>query len=315
MANNTSAGAKTASKKTRIRMQEKHKSFRLSNKRIKPVKTIPSLTDLVKQCISVFWSNKKVFGGISLIYLIASFVFVQGLGASFDLVTIKQNLEHLLGESSSQLTTAFALLGYMFGSAGSQATGATGAYQFFLFLVVSLASIWAVRQIQAGEKPPVKASFYKGMYPLIPFIIVLVVIGLQLMPFALGNLLYSTVIQNGLAITAVEKFLWLILFILLAILSIYMVVSSLMALYIVTLPDMTPLKALRSARDLVLHRRLGVGVRIFVLPVIFLIATALVFVPVLIFATPLAQPLFLVVSSLALVFAHVYMYLLYRSLL
>lgn len=91
-------------------------------------------------------------------------------------------------------------------------------------------------------------SYYKGMYPLVPFMLVLLVIGLQLIPLVFGNLIYSSVLQNGLAITVIEKVIWLFLFLMLALLSGYMMISSLFSLYIVTLPDMTPLRALRSAR-------------------------------------------------------------------
>ncbi len=45
------------------------------------------------------------------------------------------------------------------------------------------------------------------------------------------------------------------IFFLLAMLTLIYVKSSLFALYIVTLPDMTPMKALRSARELARYRR------------------------------------------------------------
>ena len=89
------------------------------------------------------------------------------------------------------------------------------------------------------------------MYPLIPFILVLLVCCLQLLPLIIGSSLYSLVVSNGIAVQPIEKFVWALLFASLALLSLYMITSSLFALYISTLPDMTPMKALRSARELV----------------------------------------------------------------
>ena len=153
------------------------------------------------------------------------------------------------------------------------------------------------------------------MYTLIPFIFVLLVIGVQLIPALIGNMLYSTVLTNGLATTPIEQVLWFMIFVLLLLLSAYMLASSLFGLYIVTLPDMTPLKALRSARQLVLHRRVSVLLRIVSLPLIMLSFALIIFVPLLIIATVIAQPLFIIFSSFAFLVTHTYMYFLYRSLL
>jgi hypothetical protein len=94
-----------------------------------------------------------------------------------------------------------------------------------------------------------------------------------------------------------------------------MISSSLFALYIVTLPDMTPMKALRSARELVRHRRWTVLRKILCLPLILLVAGAVIMLPIIIVLTPLAQWVFFLLTMLALVAAHAYMYTLYRELL
>lgn len=308
--------AKTAKKtKKRIRDLPKHRSFRLSKKRLKQHTPIPGAIKLFKQSWLAIWQNKKLFLGIAVFYTVVSFVFFQGLGSSFDINELKMNFEELFGENANQIGTSAAILGYLLGSVGTTPSEAAGSYQLFLTVITGLAAIWAVRQVQAGEKPRLRDSFYKGMYPLIPFLLVLFVIALQLIPLIVGNLIYSTVVQNSLAVTSIEQILTLLVFVLLALLSGYMLTSSLFAMYISTLPDMTPVKALRSARELVLHRRLSVALRIIALPVVLLSLTAVVFIPLIIVAAPLAQALFMLAGSLALVFSHVYMYLLYRSLI
>ena len=152
------------------------------------------------------------------------------------------------------------------------------------------------------------------MYPLIPFVLVLMVIGLQLVPLLVGSALYSAVINNGIAVMAIEKIIWAIGCFLLALLSLYMICSSIFALYIVTLPDMTPFKALRSARQLVLHRRWTVLRKVLFLPVALLIIAALIMVPLVILLTPLAQWIFFALTMFGIAIVHSYMYNLYREL-
>jgi hypothetical protein len=300
--------------KPRVRSTPKHRNFRLSRKKLKQYKTLPGAVRLLKDTSKIIRANKTLFIGITLINVLISFVFVQGLGSSFNIVELKQNIEELFGQGN-QLSTAATLFGFLLGSAGSTASEGSGAYQFFLTILISLVVIWCVRQIQAGKKPAVKDGFYRGVYPLIPFLLVLFVIGLQLIPLIIGNVMYSTVIQNGLAITSVEKVLWFLIFICLAMLSAYMLTSSIFALYISTLPDMTPMQALRSARELVLHRRWAVWLRIIALPLVLIAIGAIIFIPLLIFATAIVQVLFLVMASFSLVIVHIYMYLLYRSMI
>jgi hypothetical protein len=153
------------------------------------------------------------------------------------------------------------------------------------------------------------------MFPLIPFLLVVLVIGLQLLPLVLGNGLYTIVIAGGIAVTALEQVLWYTIITLLALLSLYMIASSIFALYIVTLPNMTPIKALRSARELVHHRRWTIMRKVIALPIILLTIAAILLVPTIAFAPVLAQWLFFVITIASLPIIHAYMYNLYRSML
>jgi hypothetical protein len=315
MKSKTEPNQKTLKVKTRKRALPKHCSFRISKKIYKHPKTLPGAVTILRQTAVVIYRNKRLFFGLMAIYLIFSFLFIRGLVSAFNISEVKLNFETLLGEQSSSWSTAIALLGYLVSGGGASPTDSSSTYQVLLSIIVSLAVIWIVRQLQAGEKPRLRDGFYKGMYPLIPFVLVIIVICVQLIPLIIGNVTYSIIIQNGLAATVIEKVLWLLLFIFLALLTLYMLTSSVFSLYIVTLADMTPLKALRSARQLVLHRRLAVGLRIIVMPLILILLNIVILVPLLILFTPLAPLLFMLLVSFCLVAAHTYMYLLYRALL
>jgi hypothetical protein len=188
-------------------------------------------------------------------------------------------------------------------------------YQVIIGLVVSLAVIWVLRQVYANHTVRIRDGFYQGMHPFVPFVLVLTIIGLQLVPLAIGTMLYSTITNSGIAVTTAEQLLWLAFFGVLALISLYLISSSLFALYIVSLPNMTPMAAVRSARQLVSHRRWIVMRKIICLPIALLIIAAFILIPLILFATAVAPWVFFILSTLLLVIVHSYMYALYRSLL
>jgi hypothetical protein len=281
-------------------------------RRIKHPAKLPNVWQLTKLSAGVLWQHKGLFAGITLVYGLLNLLLVQGLVGNVDISGLKNQLSSgSLGSLGSSLSVFAALVGSSGGGSGQSA----GPYQFFLTLIGSLAIIWALRQLLAGSRLRIRDAYYRGMYPLIPFILVLMVIGLQLLPLLVGASVYSLVINNGIAVYAVEKLLWALMFGLLALLSLYLVSSSLFALYIVTLPDMTPLRALRSAKQLVRGRRWTVLRKLLWLPLLLLVAAAVVMVPIILWLTPLAQWVFFLLSMFALVAVHTYIYSLYRELL
>jgi hypothetical protein len=293
----------------------KYKTLRLS-KRIKhPAPKLPSAFKLFKQSSRTLLSNWKLFTGIIFVYGILHILLVRGLGNGLDLASFKSNINSLFSSSYGSLGTSIALFGYLLGSSGSTITEAGNVYQFFLLIITSTVLIWALRQIYAGKKTTIRESYYKGPYPLVPFVLILSVMTLQLIPLWIGSTVYSVVINNGLAATSAEKFLWLLLLICTGLLSLYMLSSSIFSLYIVTLPDMTPMRALRSARQLVLNRRAEVIRKIIFLPFVLILLGAIIIVPILVWATGIAEPVFIAVGIIALAIIHSYFYTLYRALL
>lgn len=290
-----------------------YKSFRLS-KRIKHVshQRLPSVWALLKQSTKTIRSDWRLFGGIWLVYLILS-LMVIGAGQGYDISAIKDELGATTGaDAIIQSANIFQYILTADSTAGSESGG---VYQFLLVLIVSLATIWALRHVLSGKKTTAKQSFYQGMYPLVPFMLVIFVMVIQLLPMLTGQFLYSQAILGGLAIEPLEQAMWILLATLLSILTIYMLASSVFALYIATLPEMTPMVALRSARSLVLHRRLTVLRKIVVLPVILVLLMAVIVVPLIIAVPWLAEIVFVGLTMAGLIFIHSYMYQLYREML
>jgi hypothetical protein len=268
---------------------------------------------ILGRSLMILKRNWRIFLGITAVYGALNLLLVHGLASNGNLETIKSALTG----SGKQLSNGVTLFAYMIGgsSNASSANANAGIYQTTLIILVSLVLIWTLRQVYNDQRPRIRDGFYKGVYPLVPFILVLLVMGLQLLPLAIGGLLYSTVISNGIAVHAIEKVGWVGVFVLFAVPSLYMLCSSAFALYIVTLPDMTPLKALRSARELVRHRRLLVHRKLIFLTLAQLVFAVIVMLPTILFATVLAEWLYFGLTMVALAVIHSYLYALYRELL
>ncbi len=310
------AKTETNAQKKRRLDNPQYKSFRLSKRIHHPSNVkLPGSWSLLKTTFGIIKSNWKYFGLMTLIYGILTFLFVRSSSKPVDIVELKDTFNTLLGQSGGAASTV-SLFGILIGSSGLSSDIA-GTYQLILILVFSLATVFGLRHIYSSStaKPSVKDSLYQGMTPIIPFILVLLVVGLQLMPLSIGTSLYSTVIASGIAVTALEKVLWLLLLILLGVLTFYMISSSIFALYIVMLPKMTPMKSLRSARDLVRHRRWTVMRKLVALPVYLLILLAIIVMPMIAFTPRFAEMIFFVLTLLLLPFIHTYIYTLYRKLL
>lgn len=284
-------------------------------KRPRPNYNLPSIWRMSKATALLLWRYRWLFAGIALIYGLLNLVLVQGLANGTDIGSLKDQFRQVLAGRFAALGSSLAVFAVLVGSAGNGSSQTAGAYQLVLVVMVSLAVIWALRQVLAGSTVRIRDAYYKGMYPIVPFILVLAVIGLQLLPLMIGYSLYNIVMTNGIAVQAYEKFFWLVLFLGLSGWSLFMLTSSLFALYIVTLPDMTPLKALRSARQLVRFRRLTVLRKIILMPVLLLVIAAVIMVPIIIWLTPLTQWVFFVLTTFSVVVVHAYMYTLYRELL
>lgn len=310
---NKTVPAKAAPKLRKLKQAE-YKSFKLQ-KRIKHPIRLPNVYHLTKASAQLLWQYKKLFAGITLTYGLLNLILVQGIAGSTDLSELKDTLDEVFTGNFAGLASGLGVFAVLVTSAGNTSSETAGAYQFFLALIGSLAMIWALRQVMAGAKLRIRDAFYRGMYPLVPFVLVLLVIGLQLIPLLIGSTLYTTIVTNGIAVYMIEKVLWALLYGLLALLSFYMLSSSLFALYIVTLPDMTPMKALRSARELVRFRRWTVLRKIIALPIILLVVAAIIMVPIIVWLTPLAQWVFFLLTMSSLLAVHTYLYNLYRELL
>lgn len=294
----------------------KYNSFRL-NKRIKvPGAKIPSVFSITKEAYLLSMSRWRIFTGVLLIYAALYAILVSGVSSGLDIAGISREVkaesQGLFGIAAASLTGLGVIVG---SSANDASVQASSGYQLVLFIVGSLAIIWTLRQVQAGVRVGLRETYYKSMAPLVPFFCVLVIMAVQLLPLIIANFIFGIVVIGGIAVYLIEKVLWMILVFLLIIWTFYMLANSFIALYIATLPDITPWQAITSAQKLVEHRRWTVLRKLLFLPLLVAFVYIVVMLPVITFIPTIAEYVFFGISMVSLLIAHAYIYTLYRKLL
>ncbi len=324
----TSKGSKSTAKRTdvinnpsfaeerprlrRLRLP-KRKLFRL--KRIKHPVRLPSAWQITRTTCKTVWQARRPLIGVLITYGVLSILLVRGFGGAGDVGTLRQQFIKGFTGNPSQLASGLSTLSSTLAPANSGSSAAAGVYQLLLGIIISLATIWTLRHVLAGERVRVRDAFYKSMTPFITFLLVMIIVLVQTLPFIIGGGIYTIVMNYGIAITAPEKLLWGLLFGVLTFISIYMLCSSLFGLYIVTLPDMTPMKALRNARNLVQYRRLSVFRKIAFLFLAVGILVIVLITPVIFLVPAVATWVFFAAGLVGVIVANAYMYTLYRELL
>ncbi len=302
---------------TRVRKDASYKSFRLS-KRIQPgtQKSLPKARALLVDSVRLLAANWRIFAMVLAVYGFLTIVFVRLATGGLDIGFLREDFELTYGNDSG-FVAGLAIFSTLLQSVGSANSDITSMYQFILLLIAGLALIWTLRQIYAHAETSLKGAYYDGTHAVVPFLLVLGVLSLQLLPMIIGFWVFATVTSGGIAVTGQEQFVWSVILFLLGVLSLYMLCSSVFALFIVTIAKMTPLKALRSARQLVLHRRWTVMRKILFLPFAFLIAAAVIFLPLIMVSwlNWLVDPLFFIATIVGFGVIVTYMYGLYRELL
>ncbi len=293
-----------------------YRSFRLSKRIRRDNSGLPGSWRLLGRTYRTLIKHWRLLGGITLVYGVLYWVFVR-VAPNVNLEDYKQLINGIGGDNLSGISRTATLAAIAIGTSGVGANANRFLYGYALLIIVSLAIIWALRQIFADKpkKVTIRDAFYNGMAPLISYVIIASLILLQLIPFIVGGWLYSVALANHITVNGAENLFFAIFWGILSLLSGYWLANSLMSLYAVTIPGMYPLNALRGMAKAVEHRRLLVLRRIIFLPLILFAIFMLVFLFVIAVKASVALVFLDLAIIVAPVIVHTYMYLLYRSLL
>lgn len=180
--------------------------------------------------------------------------------------------------SKRLLVVLFLLHGFLIILLSSNPNSENGQlFATLTMIIFSLAYIYAARHASDGEIPTVRDSIYRGSQQFVPFLLTLGILTIQLIPLSFGLWLYYTVVHGGIASGATEELIFLSVMGLLSALSLYWLVTTLNALFVVALPEMTPLDSFKHAKRIVAGRR----IRLFGRYILILILAGFIVYPIL----------------------------------
>lgn len=310
-----------------LRNRRPHQSFRLTYRRdyIRSLE-IPGYFSFTHSVWRHLFVYKKIFIVAVVVFALLNALLV-GL-ASQDMYMqavdiLKQTGSEIFsggwGEmGKGLLLTATIVSGSFDGTSGD----AQQIYGLLLFLMLWLCTIWLVRAQLAGHAPKFRDGLYNSAAPLVATLLVSLLFIVQLVPAALGILLYqvaSISLQGGMALIV------FIIMSLLIVLSLYLATSTFIAMVVITLPGMYPWRALRIAGDLVVGRRVRILLRLLWGCMAAALTWTIIVVPIVVVSSwlqqavpatamiPIVPGTLAVVTSITTVFLSTYVYLLYRK--
>lgn len=221
----------------------------MADKKVKDVR----FSIVLKKAYRSVTDNKKTLLKFTSLYLVFYLVFVRAL-SQVDILELQEIVRLAFGEGVSELGNNLILTGTIFGLS-LELNEVSSIYASILFLLFSLAFIWILRYYYSGKTTTLKRAFYEGMYPLVPVLLIFVLMLVELIPLAVSSTIVGISYANNLPTTFLEHAVFTLILILGFIISGYLLVRSIMALYIVSVPNMQPLEALKTAKKLLKGRR------------------------------------------------------------
>lgn len=312
---------KLAQKKREYLAKRPHRSFRKTPKQLHtpPMATIKQVA---VDTWRIIWREKYLFGGLALLYMLATYIFVGGI-AQADFVDLKSATLSVFGGRVDSIGTVLSLISSTMG--GAFTTSMTELQQFlqiFIGMLFWLSLVWMLRMRFAEQTIKIRDALYNSAAPLVPYVLIGLIIMAQITPGAIGIYVFSTAIGGGFLQGGVEVMLFAVAALLLCALSIYWLAGSLLALVVVTLPNMYPWQALSIASELAVGRRLRLVGHTLALAATLFLAWILVLLPTILLDAwlrfdwlPLVPFMVQLMGALTLIYFSTYVYRLYRSLI
>lgn len=311
--------------------RQPHRSFQLSRRRdyARPIE-LPGYFSLTHSVSTTLWKYKKIFLLLALVYAVLYSILV-GIQSQDTYTTLSETLKSTSQQVFEGDLNSLGEAGLLFVTMASTTatTDFTETQQIFsvlVFLLTWLTTVWLLRNILAGHKVKLRDGLYNSGSPLFAMAIIVFYIAIQLIPVAIALVGYSAASTSGLieAGGAAAMLFW-IGAALLCILSLYWITSSIFAMIIVTVPGMYPFKAIRTASDMVLGRRIKILLRWLWMALVVVLAWGLIMIPIILLDMglkslwpaiqwlPIVPIATIAMASLSTVWVSAYVYLLYRK--
>ena len=318
-------------RRTNFLRRRPHRSFQMTKRRdYARSLRLPGYFGFTIEVSQMLWKRKWTFIGLGAIFLALATAF--GLLGSQDLYIQLSNLltatepEGLYEGITGEVSKAGLML-LSIASAGLTAELSEGqiiaAALFGLYLWMTV--VWLLRNIMAGKKVNIRDGVYTAGAPMVSTLLMFLVLLVQLVPGSLAVIVVTAGIQSGFISEGVASMAAGLGLALIVVASLYWVVSTLIALVVVTLPGMYPFRALAIAGDLVVGRRLRLLYRMIWLALTVVSWWVVIMIPVILLDSllkswieqiswvPIVPVATLMMTTFTIVWASSYIYLLYRK--
>lgn len=266
-----------------------HKSFKRSYREdYKRETPVPGVMAHIFKSFGVIFKNWKLFLPLLIIAVGLNALFVgimnQGDYAQYQEVLDETSMQVAGGDIGSVAKAGLLLISTVStgGLSGDSSEAAT-VFGVLIFLTVWLVTIFLLRHLMAGHKVKLRDGLYNAMTPLISTLLVLVVAVIQCIPIFFLIVVYSAAMQTDFLATPLYALAFFIFAALMVVISAYLLSSSLIALVAVSAPGLYPLKALRTASDLMMGRRIKFILRLVALIIMLAILWVVIMMPLILF--------------------------------
>ena len=292
---------------------------------------MPGIMHHIFASFKIIFKNWKLFLPLLVITVILNVVFV-GIMSEANYVQFQDILDEtsvqVAGGDIGNVAKAGLLLisTITTGGLSGESSEAATAFGVLIFLIVWLTTIFLLRHRLAKHKVKLRDGLYNAMTPLISTFLVFVVAVIQCVPIFILMIVYSAAVQTEFLATPFYALLFFIFAALMILLSGYLLSSSLMAFVAVSAPGLYPMKALRTASDLMMGRRVKFIIRLIALVIALALVWVIVMLPLIVFdlfmktfewteGIPFVPICLTIMTSFTYIYAATYLYLYYRWML
>lgn len=307
-----------------------HRSFRLTRRRdyVRSL-NMPGYWAFTFEVFGLLRKNAKTFMLMAVVYAIITVTFV-GIGSQ---ETYAQLSDVLTGTSREVFSGNWGEIGkasvlFLATVQGGIVSASNEVQQIYAGLIVILTwltTVWILRNHLGGGSTKLRDGLYNSGAPLLSTVLVAFTLLFQMLPLAVALIGYSAAAASGLLTAGIAGMVFWTAFSLLVLLSLYWMAGTFMALVVVTLPGMYPMRALRIGGDMVVGRRLKILLRMLWSLVGLALSWIVVLIPMILFDKwikslwsaidwlPIVPSVLLVLVTATVIWLASYIYVLYRK--
>ena len=309
-----------------------HRSFRRSYREdYRRDTNVPGIMYHIFATFKIIFKNWKLFVPFIIIVVLLNVILIGMMSEStyvqFQKILDETSLQIAGGDIGHVAKAGLLLLSTVTtGGLSGESSEAAAVFGVLIFLMIWLVTIFLLRHRLADHKVKLRDGLYNAMTPLISTLVVFMVVAVQCIPIVILIITYSAAVQTEFLATPFYALVFFLFASAMILLSGYLLSSSLIALIAVSVPGMYPLRALNTASDLMMGRRIKLILRIIAGAIALVIMWVVVMLPLILFDLFMKQfewtngipfvPICLTTMTVfTCIYATAYLYLYYRWML